>query len=829
MTAALKKAIAKHGYSKLQLTWKKHGHRGLCTFSGIGKKTGHDLEDLFRYNDATIHPICSHFDEKERLSTLLCEKGRNEFRNAKFTNTFTASLSDKTISSFLKCADTMSSWSAHDQIIKALSKKLLEKCGKCGNKTMNETMPVVFSIDKSHLLDDPWTTLKSLCGLKSSDFKMVDNLAQSNNWWDRASVKRAKICILIRVDYQIQNNGDTYLQTCTLDTLLYEDKIPLEVKETAKQQLFQSGALVSHAEQLFTTHEYASAELGCAKFINNNAHIEQLAPESETSELIKNIFDTFKFEPTDEQSQCISDFCKFKMSIITGPGGTGKSEMLKTIIQLAINYEMNVVVLVPTHQVRKLITKLVSEDIKKLISIETYAHFIHGNRHTSLTLPNSVYIIEEASMADSLSLWRIFQRANSDTRIILCGDASQCRPVSAGAPFFDIWRSKKVPTTELTHVFRAESQEVADFSALYRHNGNRYWSLNPSKSTYALKNIDSRHVEPYLVHVDQDAKHVVEDVDKALRTALQDLKNSGINDHELIIVTLTNDDCKRFHIIRRNVMRNNNDTAPYAIGDIVMFNSITEYYSTYDRGTVEKVDGNHIFVRYEPVEEEQSALQEEILSALSRTDDELITHNDNILPRKNADNTWTIRVNSSNIKPAGAVTVHASQGAQWPYVIAVFYNDFLSKADKVYTATSRTKKKLIIVGTQTVWNNHARPTNNNPRTTLLHFELEKPIDNDSPTTQEIEVGRNSRGKIPKAIRDQVWRTYNGEVYNSICYVCNRNIDIANFHCGHVIAHSCGGGTEIDNLRPICMSCNCSMGVRNLDEFKVAMQSKLCFE
>ena len=823
----IKKVIEKHTHHVLKHAWRQHGHRGLTNFSGIGKKTANDLEDLFHDEDDTAQANGVPFDQgncdEERLSALLIEKGPKEFRNATFTNRFTASLKKLTTSSVLECVDIMSSWSGHDEILKALLKNLSEKCTvkhKITVTTISKTFPFVFSIDNSKLLDDPWSTLRSLCDLKSMfDFKMVDKLAQLNNWWNRGSPKRAEMFILVGVDNMIKNKGHTYLNACTLDEILHEQDIPLDVKETVLQQLFTSGALVSYHTQQFTLRKYVNAALGIAKFIHNKSGMKRIAPESETSKWIKDIFDTLEFQPSEEQVQCISKFCEYNMSIITGPGGTGKSEMLKVIIQLARKCEMNVVVLVPTHQVRKLITKLVSKDIKEEVSIQTYAHF---KWHFEDTLPNSVYIIEEVSMADSLQLWQILRRANSDTRIVLCGDASQCRPVGPGAPFFDICRSNIVHTTELTRVFRAESVEIATFSALFRHNANQFWSLNPSNQFYALKGVELRYVETHFVNQITDKEKLLRSVENALRTALQNLRNSGINDDELAIVTPKNDDCKRFHIVRRNVMKNNNDTALYAIGDVVMFKYNTDFYKNFDRGTIEEVEGNDIYVRYKPDKEEQYALQEYV-DSFADMDDEF--YRATILPRYNSmDNKWTVKVNSSEIKPAGAVTVYASQGAQWPYVIAVFYSQYpgLSSADKVYTATSRTKKKMIIIGTNSVWHYIAKPCNNKPRTTLLHLVLENSIDNDSPTTQEMEVGRNSRAKIPKAVRDQVWRTYNGQVYNSTCFVCNRNIDIANFHCGHVIAHACGGSTEITNLRPICMSCNCSMGVRNLHEFKAMM-------
>lgn len=66
--------------------------------------------------------------------------------------------------------------------------------------------------------------------------------------------------------------------------------------------------------------------------------------------------------------------------------------------------------------------------------------------------------------------------------------------------------------------------------------------------------------------------------------------------------------------------------------------------------------------------------------------------------------------------------------------------------------------------------------------------------------------------IPKALRQQVWVRYFGKNFNKKCYIkwCNNMIDVFNFECGHDIPESKGGLTTINNLRPICSSCNKSM-------------------
>lgn len=71
-------------------------------------------------------------------------------------------------------------------------------------------------------------------------------------------------------------------------------------------------------------------------------------------------------------------------------------------------------------------------------------------------------------------------------------------------------------------------------------------------------------------------------------------------------------------------------------------------------------------------------------------------------------------------------------------------------------------------------------------------------------------------RIPKALRDNVWRKYIGDNFLGQCYTCGCDIDYTKgWHCSHVIAESKGGSTTIGNLRPCCRHCNLSMGTMNL--------------
>ena len=73
--------------------------------------------------------------------------------------------------------------------------------------------------------------------------------------------------------------------------------------------------------------------------------------------------------------------------------------------------------------------------------------------------------------------------------------------------------------------------------------------------------------------------------------------------------------------------------------------------------------------------------------------------------------------------------------------------------------------------------------------------------------------------IPKTVRNACWDKYIGTDYFGKCYCCkNSSITVFNFACGHVISDNNGGDAVLTNLRPICVSCNSSMGTQNMHAF-----------
>lgn len=74
--------------------------------------------------------------------------------------------------------------------------------------------------------------------------------------------------------------------------------------------------------------------------------------------------------------------------------------------------------------------------------------------------------------------------------------------------------------------------------------------------------------------------------------------------------------------------------------------------------------------------------------------------------------------------------------------------------------------------------------------------------------------------IPLTLKKLVWDKYVGlKIGQTKCFCCKKtDIIQMSFHCGHVKSEAEGGTLTISNLRPICQSCNSSMGTMNMNEF-----------
>lgn len=85
-------------------------------------------------------------------------------------------------------------------------------------------------------------------------------------------------------------------------------------------------------------------------------------------------------------------------------------------------------------------------------------------------------------------------------------------------------------------------------------------------------------------------------------------------------------------------------------------------------------------------------------------------------------------------------------------------------------------------------------------------------------TEEKKAPRRKKQAIPKALRDKVWSNAFGDSMVGMCRCGSEMRYNKNYECGHIIAEAKGGATIESNLRPVCRTCNRSMGTTNMNEF-----------
>ena len=84
---------------------------------------------------------------------------------------------------------------------------------------------------------------------------------------------------------------------------------------------------------------------------------------------------------------------------------------------------------------------------------------------------------------------------------------------------------------------------------------------------------------------------------------------------------------------------------------------------------------------------------------------------------------------------------------------------------------------------------------------------------------EVQRERKNRTRLTQTLRDQLWKKYYGNVFEGVCKCCRFNtIRVSNFEAGHILSRKEGGSDHMDNLVPICGSCNRSMGTMHMDEY-----------
>ncbi len=174
----------------------------------------------------------------------------------------------------------------------------------------------------------------------------------------------------------------------------------------------------------------------------------------------------------DSQQQAIDSVLSTdSLSVITGGPGTGKTtivkKLLKTLWENDKFHPLNTYMMTPTGKASKVLHDSLQADKDFYLNVFNNPGTIHrilGCRGKVWKydefnpLPADLLIIDESSMIDSQLLARVIVSIRPDCKIILCGDAAQLQPVSAGCPFLDICQNKNKLTVSRLNINHRQKQ-----------------------------------------------------------------------------------------------------------------------------------------------------------------------------------------------------------------------------------------------------------------------------------------------------------------------------------------------------------------------------------
>ncbi|MBN2900090.1 MAG: ATP-dependent RecD-like DNA helicase [Clostridia bacterium] len=187
------------------------------------------------------------------------------------------------------------------------------------------------------------------------------------------------------------------------------------------------------------------------------------------------------------QAEAIKHSVQNGVMVITGGPGTGKTTIIKGIIKLFETYNFSLMLAAPTGRAAKRMTEATHRESKTIHRLLEYA-FVEGigqgfNKNQDNPLVTDVVIIDELSMVDIVLMNHLLNAIPLGTRLILVGDADQLPSVGAGNVLGDIIRSEMIYTTWLEEIFR-QGQESMIVTNAHRINRGEAPLLNEKNQDF---------------------------------------------------------------------------------------------------------------------------------------------------------------------------------------------------------------------------------------------------------------------------------------------------------------------------------------------------------
>lgn len=460
-------------------------------------------------------------------------------------------------------------------------------------------------------------------------------------------------------------------------------------------------------EKIIYGSQYYYLELDTARRLCE-LNIQSEEKEETIRKRLANIEKRNELELDELQREAVVEAVKNGLLIITGGPGTGKTTTINAIIQYFELEGMDIFLAAPTGRAAKRMTEATgyqASTIHRLLELsgmmDDSSAAVHFERNEDNPLEADVIIIDEMSMVDISLMHALLRAVQVGTRLILVGDVNQLPSVGPGRVLKDVIDSQCFRVVKLNKIFRQATESDIVMNAHKINRGEPVKIDNKSKDFFFLKRYDADVIVAGIVYL----------VQKKLPPY--------VNAKPLDIQVLTP--------MRKGLL------------GVERLNSILqEYLNPPEPGKAEKEYGDHKFRVGDKVMQIKNnyQLEWEITTKYGLTVDKgmgIFNGDMGIVTEINT-YTETLEVEYDEkrkvkypfelleeLELAYAITIHKSQGSEYPAVVIPLLSGprQLFHRNLLYTAITRARKCVTIVGNDQTFQEMIRNTNEHNRNTSL--------------------------------------------------------------------------------------------------------------
>lgn len=488
---------------------------------------------------------------------------------------------------------------------------------------------------------------------------------------------RIKALLLFILNRYTYSRGNTYLLKPELFQLMYREinddnsYLDDDILNDVIKSLIIDNKIVNEEEDIYLKHIY-DAEVDFANKINliANFQLEDKFKESLIEEKLNELMETIKIVYTNEQKEAIILSLLNNASIITGGPGTGKSTIINGLIKTYCSlfkkeHLINeaIYLLAPTGRAAKRLQELTGNTamtIHKFLGYEGNGNYRYGK---DAIISCKMVIVDEFSMVDIELASRLLNALSLDVKIIFVGDKDQLPSVGPGNVLDDLLTANVIKSIKLTQIHRQKlDSSIIDFA----HSINKGIvpvNVLDMQSDRSFIRMNDNSIIQNLIFTIKKAIDKKMDLFKDIQVLIPMYKGElGINNINDVLQEEFNPK-KDLEIIRFNNKFRVNDKV------IQLVNRTEKEVMNGDIGQIISIDYQN---------EEYSGLTVLFdFGPVYYKIDEL-----------------------DDLSLAYAISIHKSQGSEFDLVIIPFTNKYyiMLKKKLIYTAITRAKKYLIMLG-----------------------------------------------------------------------------------------------------------------------------------